>query len=526
MKILHIACLLALWALLINPASCYQSVGQEGEACNNANVCEPGLVCSRHLCVKIAAAYCPADGRPCVDDCYGRVCGPSPRLGADCGECPGDSNGQCYEKQTCTVEGACVPTPSASGKACDDQVSCSIGKCDGVGNCVGTRNNCNGHGICGGEDACSCNLRYVGNACQTCAEGFLYYPYCMLTVNISTGGNHTCAFKSDGVLKCWGHGDEGQLGEGNTNYSVMQPVNVKEIGAGMTQISAGGNHTCALSSEGVVKCWGDNASGQLGIGTTEGKLTPVEITGLGGASQIVTGGNHTCALLNGGSVKCWGKNDKGQLGVQGLTSDKSLSPIEVDGLSGSTAQISANNDHTCALLADGLVKCWGIGQLLPELVTGIPLDVKQIAAGGTYACALFSGGGVKCWGKNDFGQLGNGETNSYDTLPPVDVTGLASGVVKIAAGAHHTCALLANGGVKCWGANLWGELGNNTTNPGLSPVDVIGISTGAAQLTANGYSSCAYMLNGFIKCWGNNEYGQLGDGSSKNRRIPVNVPWP
>jgi len=347
---------------------------------------------------------------------------------------------------------------------------------------------------------------------------------------ITAGGLHTCARTSGGGVKCWGYNGNGQLGDGTTTDRT-KPVNVSGLASGVSAIAAGDSHTCALTSGGGVKCWGANYFGQLGEGTTTQRLTPVDVSGLAsGVIAIAAGDSHTCALTSGGGVKCWGRNDYGQLG-DGTTTQR-LTPVDVSLLASGVSAIAAGKYHTCALIAGGWVMCWGYnaaGQLGDGTTTDryTPVDVllasgvSTIATGANHTCALTAGGGVKCWGWNGSGQLGDGTTT--DRTTPVDVSGLASGVSAIAAGGLHTCARTAGGGVKCWGRNAEGQLGDGTTTDRYTPVDVSGLASGVSAIAAGYYHTCARTAGGGVKCWGWNAFGQLGDGTTTNRLTPVNV---
>jgi alpha-tubulin suppressor-like RCC1 family protein len=379
---------------------------------------------------------------------------------------------------------------------------------------------------------------------------------------ISAGGFHTCALTTGGGVKCWGDNAYGQLGDGTTT-SKSTPVDVSGLSSGVKAISAGFYHTCALTSAGGVKCWGNNGSGQLGDGTTTNKTTPVDVSGLSGVAAISAGGYHTCALTSGGGAKCWGSNAYGQLG-DGTTMQKTT-PVAVSGLSSGVVAISGGYYHTCALTTGGGVKCWGyneFGQLgdgtasgpekcsetacstTPVDVSGLTGGVTAISGGRDHTCALTSAGEVKCWGENGFGQLGDGTASGPEKCPsgsacsttPVDVVGLTSGVKAISTGYFHTCALTSAGGVKCWGNDEHGQLGDGTASgpekcpgpPGgnpcsTTPVDVSGLTSGAAAISAGGAHTCALTTGGGVKCWGQNEYGQLGDGTTTDKPTPVGV---
>jgi alpha-tubulin suppressor-like RCC1 family protein len=348
---------------------------------------------------------------------------------------------------------------------------------------------------------------------------------------ITAGDAHTCALTTGGGVKCWGDNGYGQLGDGTTT-DRHTPVNVSGLASGVSAITTGYNHTCALTAGGGVKCWGRNSRGQLGDGTITDRLTPVNVNGLAsGVSAIAAGGLHTCARTASGGVKCWGYNYYGQLG-DGTTTDRQT-PVNVSGLASGVSAITAGGGHTCARTSGGGVKCWGdnwYGQLgdgttterhKPVGVSGLASGVSAITGGGSHTCALTAGGGVKCWGQNWYGQLGDGTTT--DRHVPVNVSGLASGVSAIAARYYHTCALTSVGGVKCWGSNLSGQLGDGTTTDRHTPVNVSGLASGVSAIAAGDYHTCGRTAGGGVKCWGWNVCGQLGDGTTTDRHTPVDV---
>jgi alpha-tubulin suppressor-like RCC1 family protein len=346
---------------------------------------------------------------------------------------------------------------------------------------------------------------------------------------IAAGGAHSCALTSAGGVKCWGWNGKGELGDGTTGMQ-WPPVEVSGLSGGVSAIAAGEGHSCALTSSGGVRCWGWNEKGQLGDGTARDRLTPVDVVGLSsGVTAIAAGAEHNCALTSSGAVKCWGGNVFGQLG-DGTTTDR-WTPVGVSGLSGGVRAIAAGGVQSCALTTGGGVKCWGANKdgevgdgtttnrLTPVDVAGLGSGVTAIAAGGLHSCALTSSGGVKCWGVNYSGQLGDGTITGR--LTPVDVSGLSGGVTAIAAGLVHSCAL-TSGGVRCWGDNEARQLADGTTSNRSTPVDVSGLS-GVRTIATGDVHSCALISSGGVKCWGHNGYGQLGDGSMIERLTPVGV---
>ncbi|ACL23603.1 RCC1 domain-containing protein [Chloroflexus aggregans] len=345
---------------------------------------------------------------------------------------------------------------------------------------------------------------------------------------IAAGGAHTCALMSSGGVWCWGYNLSGQLGDGSTIYHIT-PVAVSGLPSEVTAIAAGYAHTCALTGSGGVWCWGDNGFGQLGDGSFTDSSTPAAVGGLpSGVTAIAAGGRYTCALTSSGGVWCWGRNDSGQLGDGSFTNRST--PGAVGGLPSGVTAIAAGGAHTCALTSSGGVWCWGgndSGQLgdgsytdrsTPGAVSGLPSGVTAIAAGGAHTCARTSSGGVWCWGGNFYGQLGDGTTTDRST--PGAVSGLPSGVTAIAAGNYHTCALTGSDGVWCWGDNFYGQLGDGTTTNRSTPGAVSGLPSGVTAIAAGNYHTCALTSSGGVWCWGRNDSGQLGDGTTTNRSTP------
>lgn len=348
---------------------------------------------------------------------------------------------------------------------------------------------------------------------------------------VSTGAFHTCALTTGGAVKCWGSNDRGQLGDGTT-IDRITPVDVLGLSSGVAGLAANSSQTCAITVAGAVKCWGRNDRGQLGDGTTIDRSAPVDVVGLlGGITSLAMGDNHTCSISTAGGVKCWGANYSGQLGDATFTNR--LVPGDVSDLTNGAVAITAGSSHSCALLTDGNVDCWGydydgelgdgdaIYRTTPIDVPGLS-NVASLALGNEFSCVLLASGGVNCWGKGNLGQLGDGVA-ILNRRAPVQVFGLNSGVLAITAGDYHACALLTSGGVKCWGSNATGQLGDGTTVERSSPVDVAGLTSGVASIAAGGENTCAVTTAGGVKCWGYNSAGQLGDGTTTNRLAPVDV---
>lgn len=353
---------------------------------------------------------------------------------------------------------------------------------------------------------------------------------------VSEGNGFLCAVLSDGTAECLGNNNTGQLGNGTTTNSDT-PVTVSGLSGAVAVASGYGSYAfaCALLANGTVQCWGYNADGELGNGTTTEADSPVTVIAANGGYGIPSLGAiklgpgseapQTCALLSAGTLQCWGANGSGQLG-NGTTASPDT-PVVMNGISGVTA-IAGGDNFNCALLSNGTAQCLGnnnSGELgngsttsSGTLVTVSGLSgVTAIAAGDSHACAVVSGGTVECWGYNLNGQLGNGSTTNSDV--PVSVTGLSGHAIAIAGGAWHSCALISGGTVQCWGYNYFGELGNGTRNTSSpygsdTPVTVTGLSGDAIAIATGNEHTCALISGGTVQCWGQNELGQLGNGST------------
>lgn len=347
---------------------------------------------------------------------------------------------------------------------------------------------------------------------------------------VSAGYLHTCAVTSKGAARCWGANEYGQLGNNSTTDSST-PVGVYGLGSKVKNITSGYLHSCALTTNGRVWCWGNNTYGQLGNNSTTNSARPVAVAGLGrGVRAIDAGWFDTCAITARGAVKCWGNNSYGQLGNNTTTS--SLTPVQVHGLTRGAKAVSASYFHTCAITAKGAAKCWGNnswGELgdntanesaKPVGVYGLNKRVKQISAGYTSTCAVTTKGAAKCWGSNLYGQLGDNSTTT--TGKPVNVYGLGSDIKSVKAGGYHACALTTAGGVRCWGLNDEGQLGDNSTISSLKPV-VVATADKMRVITSGFEHTCAMTAQRAITCWGYNQRGQLGDNSTTNSVLPVTV---
>jgi len=350
---------------------------------------------------------------------------------------------------------------------------------------------------------------------------------------ISAGETSTCAVVG-GRVACWGINDSLGLGLDLASGSSINPgvpQDVQPLLGTAQSVAVGSDHACSISSSGAVSCWGSNYYGQLGNGGTDRADGPVQVVSLSSeVIELAAGEDHTCALRAGGEVLCWGQNSSGQLG-DGTVEDRS-SPVAVGGLPVGVNKLAAGGDRTCAVTAGRELYCWGnnSGRLLAAetwedqtsavAASGVPDPVLGVAVGGDHLCAIVEGGDVWCWGNNEGGQLGQASTQEQEG--PVRVPGVEE-TVDIAAGFGNTCVLTRQGDVYCWGVDIsLPFLDEQTPQFDSEPRQVQGVPRDVAVLAAGYLHMCALTDGGGVFCWGNNEFGQLGD-DSLFARSPIEV---
>jgi len=396
-----------------------------------------------------------------------------------------------------------------------------------------------------------------------------------LDSKISGGMQHTCSILDNGELKCWGHNDFGRLGYDSGDNKGDQPGEMASLaavnlGAGGTAVavSAGGSHTCAILDNGELKCWGYNYYGQLGSDSTDhkgdlvGDMASLATVNLGAgrtAVAVSAGGSHTCAILDNGELKCWGWGDYGQLGYDstGSKGDEagemaSLAAVFL-GANRTAVAVSTGWGHTCAILDNAELKCWGYGgygQLgydsmgsngdeagemasLGAVDLGAGRTAVAVSAGVYHTCAILDNAELKCWGYGNRGQLGyDSQDNKGDgagEMASLATVNLGSGrtAVAVSAGGHHTCAILDNGELKCWGYGASGQLGYDSTDhkgdeagemASLAAV-FLGVNRTAVAVSPGDCHTCAILDNAELKCWGQGAYGQLGYDSPDHKGV-------
>ncbi len=573
----------------------------DGLGCS-LDACDPETgACTHDLseCACISKENCD-DQNPCTaDSCDpdSGTCANTPLPGAEATAVTCDDGNACTEDDAC-VDGVCQGTP----KDCDDQIACTLDSCDpATGTCVHDAAGCGclTDADCEDGDACTTDT-CEGNVCvhatdpneegQACltttANGACLAGSCRGVVEVAVGTLHACARLASGDIRCWGAKDGGALcvppqvdDTDGTGTSLLDdptegPSLVQGLGAvapaevpTLPALAAGTEFTCALvaTTDGgagaappaTVRCWGTNSYAQLGLPSggrrdcadADSQPTEVRLLDDTGVAQVITslaaGVLHTCALTADGLVRCWGANSRGQLGTGGTNlpptaSDGRLEPSTVD-LGGEPAMaIAAGDAHTCALLSNGDVRCWGAnghGQLgtgdvedrwasptKPASTVHFEGDpAVAVAAGSAHTCVILTSGFVRCWGQNQRGQLGAGHANDLMDQPGEEPSFLSFGddpPVELALGNLHSCARTASGAVYCWGSNVHAQLGGDLRPSKYDAIldksnevpPLVNLGAPAVRLYAGGGETCALLSDEQVRCWGRNDRGQLGVG--------------
>lgn len=351
---------------------------------------------------------------------------------------------------------------------------------------------------------------------------------------VQGGERHSCGLSEANLVFCWGRNGEGELGD-SSFIDRLNPVRVRGSTPFVT-LRVGSRHNCALTAAGTAWCWGSNAGGRLGMGDTLSRTVPEPVSGGLTFAQISVGGTHTCGLTTGGAAYCWGLGLSGQIGDNNVL-NRNVPTLVAGG--NTFASLSVGGNHTCGLTATGAAYCWGLnsfGQLgdstfgainsriVPTAVRGGHVFVK-LSAGNSHTCGITAGGETYCWGANgsflgNSGRLGDGTTVAQRVVPTLVVGGLT--FTDIVAAGVLTCARTAIGTVYCWGQNDTGQLGDGTFTARTSPTPIAGGFTWDA-FGAGNFHGCAIRDAGRTFCWGQNSQGAVGDGTVANRNTPVPV---
>lgn len=387
------------------------------------------------------------------------------------------------------------------------------------------------------ENGCETDATTLAN-CRSCGNGCSFAcgtSDCDELVKVAAGVHHSCGITTSGAAYCWGRNQSGQLGDDSTDNRDA-PTPVSGLSSGVTAIRGGELHTCVIrGATATVSCWGDNTHGQIS-GTSPFSRVPAPVSALANILDLDVGHRHSCAVTSAGAVRCWGQQERGRLGngLEGVAVVSAPTPNVL--LPGPTAltdavQVVAGESHTCVRRTGGTVACFGdnqVGQLgvgtLPASATqtgyaqAIPglSNVSQLATGGNHTCAL-SGGSVYCWGFNGSRQVGQASGTSHNT--PQQVAGITN-AQSIAAGYHTTCAVLQSGQLMCWGANAYGERGEPPSAVSATPATITSLPD-VEQVSSYGWGHlCAMRSSGLAVCLGRAGYGQLGNRSDVDTHVP------
>ena len=362
---------------------------------------------------------------------------------------------------------------------------------------------------------------------------------------LATGSAHSCAILENGSAMCWGLDNLGQLGDGGDATNLNKPTSFVSIDAGQTisQIYARQSRTCIILNDATASCWGFNEDGQAGDDSTNTYKSPTVEVQFPDEKQVKSMGmglKHTCAILEDDTLTCWGLDSYGALGNGNTdTSDKYTPQTISTPTDRRVVKVEPGATHTCILLDDGGVMCWGrdnVGQLgnggtsetihTPSSNVELPEGraATDLTVGDHHSCALLDNGSITCWGLNNHGQLGENSTTNRD-VPVYAHLPIGSAARSVTVGPHSSCAILQNSSVYCWGHNNYGRLGIGVSG-GIyqTPMFVEG-ATNIVDLSLDYDHACGLSENGSISCWGRGKFGQLGIGSGSDKNTPQLVNY-
>ncbi|WP_052548184.1 DUF4215 domain-containing protein [Enhygromyxa salina] len=542
--------------------TCGDGIVQANEPCDAGPNNGPGQLCNAMCQLNVCGDGDPGPSESCddgnaIDD---DAC-PNSCVLASCGNGVLDPGEQCEDGDDDPTDGctnACLFPICGDGIVWAGHESCDDGNPNDDDDCT---TSCEfaacGDGVLQGEEQCEDGNEQPNDGCFGCLE--------QRVLTISAMAQANCVLLDTAAVRCWGEGWGGKLGYGNISDigDNEYPFAAGDVALGgdVVQLDGGDDHSCVLLDTGGVRCWGNNLDGLLGYGHVEpiGDDEPGGTGGdveVGGAViQLAAGGLHTCALLDTGAVRCWGGGFYGSPGYgnkETIGDDELPSSVGDVDVGGVVTQLRAGYAHTCALLDSGAVRCWGVGW---DGVLGygneawigddeVPASAGDVDIGGvvvdltlglSHTCALLDTGAVRCWGRNEFGQLGYGHTMDIgDDEAPASAGDIELGAAatQVSVGREHTCALLEGGTVRCWGRNNYGQLGYaNTVNIGDNepPASVGTVELGglAESLSVKYRHTCVLLTTGLVRCWGFNIYGALGLGHSNpigDNETPASEP--
>ncbi|WP_236515039.1 hypothetical protein [Sandaracinus amylolyticus] len=461
-----------------NAATCVDGACTIGPCESGWGHCGPdshtGCETSLHTTTDCGACGVECDLQHATESCETGICtmGVCDPGWADCSDEPG-----------CETDLSSTSSCGGCGVTCDVSESCASVGCaapeDVIELVAGDDFACarltDGRVSCWGADDCG----QLGNGSAGPSNMAVLVAGVTDAIDLAAGAHHACAVRRGGQVVCWGENAYRQLGNAGPGSDQPAPVTVRNLGDAV-QVAAGDDHTCARRAGGRIACWGRNDDGQLGNGSIGGdRSSPGDVEGVTDARELAAGGAHTCAVLQSGSITCWGENARGQLGDG--TTMRRPSASAVAGIT-DARMIALGAESSCALRADATVWCWGANssqqlgdgtttdRTAPTLVRDVP-SARAIACGDQHACLVTTGSTVTCWGANASGQLGDGTISGGAPR----ATGTLLDAVAIAAGRSHTCAVRDEGSAKCWGSGADGRLGDGSGADQVLPVAVLGL---------------------------------------------------